>query len=159
MSTLDFPGTSFAASAGVWHPKYGQFISDNHRRLAELIHDYNEAFSLVFIPENARQGEQFPFAIVQEMQNAQPVIIRYLDEAMLREPEKVLAWLWEGDLRRQRPVDLIDRMDLQDAAQHMLIQKQRREEREEQNRMAAFLASGGRNRLHTVKHNGKKFEV
>lgn len=151
--------TSFASSPEVWNSELRQFISEDHRRLAEVLHDYKPTFSLVFIPQADRQvGEQFPFAILDSPLGKEPYIVRYLTDAQMRRPAEVLAWCFEGDIIRHRPMDVLARIEAKENAEKLLDLKRRDDELQDRIEFGAFMFSGGRDKLHTIKHDGKKFE-
>lgn len=149
-----------AFGAGTWSSEHGEFISDKHRRFAEVLHDYKPSMSLVFIPGKDRQeGEKFPFAIVEQLPGREPQVIRYLTEVAMNEPENILAWLYEGDLAHQRPVDVLDMIEAKERAQRVLQQKKWQEDAEDRQDAIAFYATGGRQKLHSIRHRkGQRVE-
>jgi len=149
-----------AFSAGSWNSDLGEFVSDDHQRLAEIIHDYNPAMSLLYIPQRDRAGEvSFPFAIKEEQLGAEPVIIRYLTADQMRRPNEILAWLFEGDLRKHRPQDVLARLEAEDLADKLLSLKKLEDETADREDKVAFAVSGGRDRKHTVRlGSGRKVE-
>lgn len=149
-----------AFGAGTWSSEHGEFISDTHRRFAEVLNDYNPNLSLLFIPARERKlGDRWPFAIQEQIPGRGPVIIRYLDEASMADPKQILAWLFEGDIRRHRVVDVLDRLDAEAAADQLLKQKKWVEDAEDRQDKIAFYVSGGRDKRHSIQHRkGMKIE-
>lgn len=152
--------TSFASSPMVWNSQLGEFISDDHQHLAEILNDYNPNLSLVFIPMKDRQpGDTKPFAILESRPGFAPQIVRYLSEADMLHPTTVLEWVFVGDTTKNGgAAGLIRRMEAHDAADKLMKLKQREAELEDISEHVAFMSTGGRNKLHTIHHNGKKLE-
>jgi len=152
--------TSFATDPQVWNSELGEFISDNHRRLAEILNDYNPNLSLAFIPIKDRlPGDTKPFAILEKRPGFEPVIVRYLSEIEMRDPAAVLAWVFEGDTTKHGGiVNVMRKIELRESADELLKLKRREDELEDAREHVAFMVSGGRSKLHTIRHNGKKFE-
>lgn len=144
--------TSFATSGQVWNSERGEFISTEHQAFAGILKDYNPCLSLVYIPMNDRgDRDQFPFAILEDAPGKEPYIVRYMTEEQMLHPEDVLTWLFEGDLRRHRPGDILTRIELREKAQELLKLKKREEELEDIADRGVFAATGGRDKLHTFK--------
>jgi RNA-binding protein YhbY len=76
----------------------------------------------------------------------------------MKQPHKVLAWLFDGDVVRHGAENVLKRIESEEKAKELLKFKRQEDELEDRIEMIEFLASGGRNKLHTVQHNGKKFE-
>jgi hypothetical protein len=152
--------TSFASSAQVWNPEMGEFISESHRHLAEVLNDYNPNLNLVYIPIKDRlPGDTKPFAILEHKPGWEPQIIRYLSEQDMKNPSAILAWVFEGDMTKNGGVNgLLRRIELQENAERLMVMKARQEELEDIIEYGAFLSTGGRNKLHTIHQNGKKIE-
>lgn len=152
--------TSFATSGQVWNSERGEFISQEHARLASVLHDYNPNLSLVYVPAKERTAaDTKPFAILESRPGFAPQIIRYLTELEMRDPKAVLAWVFNGDTARHGVRNIMSRIDNEVAAEKLLTLKRQEDDYEDRIELVAFLSSGGRNKLHTVKHNGRKFEV
>lgn len=144
--------TSFATSGLVWNSERNEFISTEHQAFAGILKDYNPNLSLVYIPAAEREADiQFPFAIVEQAPGKEPYIVRYMTEQQMLRPQDILAWLFEGDLRRHRPVDVLARIELQEKAEELLKLKQREEELDDIADHVAFVSTGGRDKLHTFK--------
>lgn len=152
-------GAAFGTSSVVWNPDLGEFISEEHRRVAEIIHDFNPYFSLVFIPKNQRTTEQErakPFAILQSgVPNMRDTIIRHLSEEEMRDSSSVLAWLFEGDQRRHRSGDILRKIEAKDAAERALAMKREMDQREDEMQFAEYVFSD--KSPNTFKHNGQVY--
>lgn len=154
--------TSFGTSAQVWNPERGEFISDEHARLAEILHDYQPGrYSLVYIPMAERTTEADrakPFAILENSQGGS-TIVRYLTEAEMRDPAGIIAWVYAGDLVKHRPNDVIAQIEAREAAEKLMAYKREESELEDRIDYGAFLVSGGREKKHTLHlGGGKKME-
>lgn len=152
--------TSFATSGQVWSSERGEFISQDHARLASTLQDYNPNLSLVYIPMKDRTvTDTKPFAILESRPGFPPQIIRYLSESDMLNPQSILAWVFDGDVARHGVSTIMSRIENAEAAERLLALKRQEDDIEDRIELSAFLVSGGRNKLHTVKHNGQKFEV
>lgn len=150
--------THLKEAAGVWDSDSGAFLTNNHRILAEILHDYNPHFSLIWIPPKDRDAtDTKPFAILDSSPGLAPYVMRYLSEPEVNRPDEILAWIFDGDLSRNRPVDVIRRMENRDNARELMRLKKEEEERQDRIEMGAFLFSGGRNKLNRIRHEGKVF--
>jgi hypothetical protein len=153
--------TALTTDPKVWNSELGQFINDNHRRFAEILVDFKPTYSLVYIPEADRtqpEDHAKPFAILDSPDNAPAYIVRYLTPKEMDEPEKVLAWLFMGDTVRHGAENVFNRIQAEEDAKQLMQMKNREDELEDMAEFAEFLLQGGRDKLHTFKHNGKVYE-
>ena len=124
----------------------GYFISEDHRRIAELINEWDSTIELLWIPPDQRIGETHPFALRHSPANRPPYII-----AKLREDEvnaDIIAWLWSNDTERQ---DVVARMEKREAATIALKAKQELEQHEERTEIASSILNSP---LNVYRHNG-----
>lgn len=148
--------THLAENSHTWDSDTESFISSKHQRLAQVLHDYNPYFSLVFIPPKDRdETDTKPFAILDSSPAHAPYIVRYLSEAEMDNPNEILGWVFAGDLSKHRPVDVFQRMELERQAGELLTHKQREAELEDQADFIDFLWR--RSPKHTIKHNGQVY--
>jgi hypothetical protein len=126
------PETHLHETAGVWNSEAGAFISSKHQHLAEILHDYNPYFSLVWIPPKDRDAtDTKPFAILNSSPGRQPAIIRYLSEREMDDPAAILAWVFEGDTVRHGTGNVFANLEKKRAAQELLDMKKREDELED----------------------------
>ena len=76
----------------------------------------------------------------------------------MKNPHKIIAWLFEGDVVSHGAENVLRRIEAEENAKKLMDLKRQEDELEDRIEYGAFLMSGGRNKLHTVKHDGKKFE-
>jgi len=154
--TVSAPGSSFFNNARVWSSERREFVSQKHMDLATVLHDYDPNFELVYVPEHDRDATDVkPFAILSRGTEATaPHIVRYLSEAELAEPHKILAWIRMGDLRYNDPKAIIERIEAEEAFERLMNLKREEEETQDRIEKMAFLASGGRDRKNYIRHNG-----
>ena len=76
----------------------------------------------------------------------------------MKQPHKVLAWLFDGDIVRHGAENVLKRIEAEENAKKLLDFKRQEEELEDRIDYADFLFTGGRDKKHTISHNGKKFE-
>lgn len=120
----------------------GHWVSEDFARLAEIIQDYDEDMELVWIPPDKRtdpMDDRRAFAIVDNVQGLEPYVIMYID--INDDPKKVLAKLFENDVRRHSPEAVINRIDMANAAAELFRKKQQMEIAEEQADKIRFLFS------------------
>lgn len=140
--------TIFGSSAGTWSSEFGQFISDDHQRFAEVLQDVNPNLFLSFIPQKDRtESDTKPFAIVEHREGFEPHIIRYLSVLDMEKPAEILAWCAAGDLVRNRPQDVLARIEREETMQELLDLKKREDELEDILDMGAFVGRTPLNRF------------
>jgi hypothetical protein len=133
--------THLAEAAGTWDSSQGAFISSAHQRLAEILADYNPHFSLVWIPPKDRSAEDTkPFAILDSSPGRAAYIVRYLSDSEMKDPATVLAWVFEGDLSKHKPVDVLQRMELREQARQLLELKEQEDRLAEEQDKLDFIA-------------------
>jgi hypothetical protein len=143
-------------AAGVWDSESGAFISESHRRLAEVLHDYDPSLSLVWIPPKNRDAtDTKPFAIMGSRPGFGPHIIRYLSDQEMGNPTEVLAWIFKGDTSKHRPGDILRSMEAKERAERLLNMKQQMDEREDQMQFVEYAVSDRSPNF--MRHNGKTF--
>lgn len=136
----------------------GEFINDDHVRLARVISDYKPTWSLEYVPRKDRDAtDSKPWRIVERDPRFGLHVLRYLSDEEMKRPNEVLAWLFAGDQDKHDRRDIIARFDLEDRAARLLEMQKDLDEREDLKDKMMFLASGGRNHLHSMKFNGKRF--
>lgn len=128
--------------------------------LATVLHDYDPTMSLAYLPPEIRAANpgQKPYAILQSNGTHEPYIVRYLDDEEIKNQTEILTQLFMGDTRYHDPRLIVERMEARDKAQAALRLSQQMEEADDRIDELAFMASGGRNKLHTVRHNGIKID-
>lgn len=155
MSSLD---AALTVDAPVYDTTYGEFVSAKHARFAEVLHDYNPYFSLVFIPSSQRdETDTHPFAILDSSPAKPRHIIKHISEREMDNPEEILAWIFEGDLSKHSLNAVIDRALLKKQAAELLQLKRDQDLAAERQELAAALIQGGRDKKHFYRHNGKTF--
>jgi hypothetical protein len=148
--------THLSESAGVWDSDSGAFISAKMQRMAEVLSDYNSNFSLVWIPPKNRDATDVkPYAILDSTPGIPQYIMRYLSEVEMSDPAAVLAWIFDGDLSKHRPVDIITRIENRENAERLLELRKEVDAAEDRQSHVAFYASGGRDGLNYIREHGK----
>lgn len=152
--------TSLNRSANVWNSELGEFISEDHRRFAEVLRDLKPTYSLVYIPKADRTTQhdrEKPWAILESPKNLPPYIVRYLSEAEMANPQAVLGWLISGDLDRNSPQAILQQIEAEEKARQLMELKRREDELEDMLDFNTFVLSGGRDKRHNIRHEGKVF--
>jgi len=149
--------TSLNRSSTVWNSDLGEFISDAHAHLAQVLQDYKPTLSLVYIPVKDRdETDTKPWAILDSPANMAPHIIRYMSDEEMQKPAEVLSWIFEGDLTKHRPDDVFARMEAKRAAEELMNLKKQEEELADHMELIEFAAKTNKN---TWWHNGKKYQA
>jgi hypothetical protein len=129
--------------------------------LAQVLKDLKPTYNLVYIPVKDRttpEEKQKPWAILDRPDNLPEYVVRYISEEEMKQPHKVLAWLFDGDIVRHGAENVLKRIEAEENAKKLLNFKRQEEELEDRIDYADFLFTGGRDKKHTITHNGKKFE-
>ena len=149
--------TALAHSSQIWNSDLGEFVSDAHVHLAQVLNDYKPTFSLVYIPKADRDADDTkPWAILDSPANMPAHIIRYLSDQEMQRPAEVLAWIFEGDLDKHRPDDVFARMELKRQAEELMNLKKQEEELADHYELIEFAARTNKN---TWKHNGRTYRA
>jgi hypothetical protein len=153
--------TFLGQSPNVYNPDLGEFVREDHMHLAQVLKDLKPTYNLVYIPVKDRttpEEKQKPWAILDWPDNLPEYVVRYLSEEEMKQPHKVLAWLFDGDIVRHGAENVLKRIEAEENAKKLLDFKRQEEELEDRIDYADFLFTGGRDKKHTISHNGKKFE-
>jgi hypothetical protein len=153
--------TTLGQSPQVYNAELGEFVSDDHQRFAEVLKDLKPTYNLVYIPQKDRttpQDHEKPWAILDKPDNQREYIVRTMSDAEMKEPHKIIAWLFDGDIVRHGAENVLKRIEAEENAKKLMELKRQEDDYEDRIEMIEFLASGGRNKKHTITHNGKKFE-
>jgi len=153
--------TYLGQSPSIYNSDLGEFVNDDHVRFAQVLKDLKPTYSLVYIPEKQRttpEEKLKPWAIVDKPENLPEYAVRFMSDEDMKQPHKILAWLFDGDVVRHGAENVLKRIEAEENAKELLKYKRQEDELEDRIDKIEFLASGGRNKLHTVTHNGKKFE-
>lgn len=149
-------------SANVYSSELGEFINEDHRRFAEILRDLKPTYSLQYIPKNARETEDDrlkPWRIIDAPEGYEPYIVRYMSEVEMNDPQGILAWLIEGDVVRHGAQNIVRSIEARENARKLMEYKRQQDDLDDRIDHAAFLATGGRNKLHTIKlGDGRKME-
>ena len=149
--------TTLNRSSQVYNSDLGEFISEAHSHLAQVLNDYKPTLSLVYIPVKDREADDTkPWAILDSPANMAPHIIRYMTDAEMQKPAEILAWIFEGDLDKHRPDDVFARMEAKRAAEELMNLKKQEEELADHYDLIEFAARTNKN---TWKHNGKTYRA
>lgn len=149
--------THLHENASTFSPELGEFVSDSHMQLARVLKDYKPTLELVYIPKNNRGvSDTKPWAIIDHHPRLGDHIIRFMSDAEMLEPAKILAWVFEGDLDKHDPRAIIKKIELEENAKQLLSMQREMDAKADAMERVEFLASGGRNRLNYIRYNGRK---
>jgi hypothetical protein len=148
------------SSAQVYDSTLGEFVSDDHVRLARVINDYKPTLSLAYIPRKDRDASDTkPWAIVERDERFGEHVIRYLSDDEMKRPNEILAWIFAGDQDKHDKREIIARLDLEATAEEALRMQRDLDEREDHIEKLTFMGSGGRDHKHYfTDHRGRKIE-
>lgn len=100
----------------------GHFVNEAHRRIAEIIADYDPNLRLAYIPDADRNPNDLtekPFAVIDLGDGTRPpTAIMFADEC----DEKLLARVFNNDLQR---VDVFSKLRAEDSAKEAIEMKKR----------------------------------
>jgi len=145
--------------AKVWSSELGEFIDQNHVILAGMLQDYDQRFSLAYLPaaNQSAFGVYKPFQIQERRNDGQLVAIRDLSYAEMRDPAEIMLWVARGDVARRGALTVFQEMEIKRLADEAFQERKHEEERADRREMIETLARGGRDRKHYFRHNGKTF--
>jgi hypothetical protein len=147
--------TSLNRSATVWNSDLGEFINEKHAHLAQVLQDYKNTLSLVYIPKQQRDAtDTKPWAILDSPANMAPHIVRYLTDKEMEDPAAVLTWIFEGDLSKHRPDDVFAKMEAKRAAEELMNLKKQEEDLADYLDLFEFAAKTNK---HTWRHGGRTY--
>lgn len=147
--------TSLNRSATVWNSDLGEFINEKHAHLAQVLQDYKNTLSLVYIPKEKRDAtDTKPWAILDSPANMPAHIIRYLTDKEMEDPASVLTWIFEGDLSKHRPNDVFAKMEAKRAAEELMNLKKQEEDLADYLDLFEFAAKTNK---HTWRHDGRTY--
>lgn len=126
----------------------GQWVNADFERLARMVQDYDETLELCWIPPAARtRDDKEPYAIRDTRTNSIVFFIKETDS-----PPEVIQRLFTSDNKHG---NVLQRIEAAEDAKRAWEMKQREDEMEEAAHLAFFFKQSP---LHTIKHNGKKFD-
>lgn len=140
---------------GVYSTEHGQILDGNAMRLAEVLHDYNHYFSLEYIPSKDQEFGDRPYRIVDSTPGMRQNVVRYVTHAEMLNPEKVIADIWRGDLRKHSPHAIISDMEFEEEAARVLKLKEQEEQAAEMEDRIVFNLTGGRDHKHYLRSGGQ----
>lgn len=145
--------TSADLNTYIYDADSGYFISEEHRRIAEIIQDYNSDLYLCWIPPDKRAlDDTEPFAIIHMPPGKPQYVVRRVKDSEV--DVRLLQWLWSNDAAR-RGEDILNSLEAFEAAQKALKLKTEAEKLEEANDVATSIIKSP---LNTYKHNGVKYQ-
>lgn len=155
MSNVD---PRLSVDAPFYSEAHGEFLPAKAARLQEILKDYNPYLDLVFIPSSQRdEADTKPFAIMDRSPWKPASIVRHLSQTEAEDPEKVLSWLFEGDLSKHGFSEIVAREKARTFAADLVKEKYNADLAAERQELVAALATGGRDKKHWFRHNGKVF--
>lgn len=108
----------------------GHMLSQEHLRIAQIIHDYDENLSLVWIPpEDRTANDTHPFAVLHSPPDAPAYIAMRLRETEV--DHRVIARLWGADSKNGNVLDSIEKDEQARQALDMLRKEDEEAERKE----------------------------
>lgn len=130
----------------------GYFVSQEHKRIAEIIIDYDPRLRLVFIPPSDRNYDdptEKPFAVAHFPEDKPPYIAFFADAC----DERILERLFLNDTQK---TDVESRLRASEQAHELVKLKKQLDEEEEKQDIARSMWQSP---LHTYRHNGKKLQT
>ena len=113
-----------------WDEETGHFLSAEHQRIAQVIHDYDPTLELAWVPPNRRMlNEEFPFAVIHKPLGGEPYVVMRLRETEV--DHRVIARLWRADGKNGNILDSIEADEAARKALELLKQEEELEEARE----------------------------
>lgn len=127
--------SELATTSVRWHEETGHFLSKEHQRIAQVIHDYDPTLELAWIPpENRTLQDTHPFAIIHHPVGQPSYVVMRLKENEV--DHRVIGRLWRNDVQNGNVLDAIEK---DEAARNAVEYLRREEEMEEAREMAAWM--------------------
>lgn len=128
----------------------GYWVSENQRRIAEILKDYDHRLELQWIPPNERNTQDDPFRVIYRPDNAPPYLVFATQEC----DERLLARVFQAD-QSTKDQNLLSYLDAHNAAVEALRLKKRIEGQQEWHDLASSII---RNNRSSYVHGGIDFE-
>ena len=133
-----------------WSNEAGSYIDSNHRRVAQIVNDYDSRLFLAWIPPDRREpGNPYVYALVHQPPGQPEYVAKTFRADEI--DERVLAWIFRADNNR---FDTLTELDALEAARKLAQAKAWEDAREQMKEFAKTVMGSP---LHTFKHDGKVF--
>lgn len=126
----------------------GRWVSAEHQRIAQIIHDYDPTLSLAWVPpENRTLNEEHPFAVVGVDKENKPYVVMRLRESEV--DHRVLERLWSVDNAQG---NVLSNLEAKEAALRAIELQKQIEDAEEAAELAAWAIKAPTG----ARHNGMR---
>ncbi len=132
----------------IYVPVNGQFVSQNHLHIAEIINDYDPTLSLAWIPSDKRAPGEPPFAVVHRPLGGPEYVVFYADQC----DERILERIWKNDSAK---TNVLTDLEAHNSAIEALKLKKELEAAEERKELVESIVKSP---LNTYRHNGVVYE-
>lgn len=127
--------SELATTSVRWDEETGHFLSKEHQRIAQVIHDYDPTLELAWIPpENRTLNDTHPFAIIHHPVGQQSYVAMRLKENEV--DHRVISRLWSNDAQNGNVLNAIEK---EEEARRAVDYLRREEEMEEAREMASWM--------------------
>lgn len=138
-------------SGNIYFPtESGHWVSENQRRIAEILKDYDPQLELQWIPPNERNTKDEPFRVVHRPLNQPAYLVCVASEC----DERLLAKVFQSDAKHKKQ-DTLSYIESHNAAVEALKLKEKMESLQEDHDLAASII---RSNKASYKHRGVDFE-
>jgi hypothetical protein len=134
----------------IYVPVDGQFVSQEHLYIAEILNDYDPCLSLAWIPADKREPGEQPFAVVHRPLGGPEYVVFYADQC----DQRILERLWSMDMQKQGGA-VLSNIEANNAAIEAIKMKKQMEEMEEAHELSASILKSKKN---TYRHDGKVYQ-
>lgn len=139
----------------VFDTENGVILSEKHRRIAEIVNDYNPELSLMWIPPSQRdETDGDPYLIVHTMSNGSQYPVMWIPAEQMDNPQVVLGRLFAGDMAKGGKDRVEKAIEAAEQADKIYRAKEAQDRWDEK---MEFLDFALKTPLHTFKHDGKKY--
>ena len=132
----------------VYVPVDGQFVSQEHLHIAEIIQDYEPTLSLAWIPADKRAPGEQPFAVVHRPLGGPEYVVFYADQC----DHRILTRLFSMDSEKN---NVLGNLEANNAALEILKQKKQMEDMQEAAELRESILKSPQSKY---KHNGVVYQ-
>lgn len=132
----------------VYVPVDGQFVSQEHLHIAEILNDYEPTLSLAWIPSDKRAPGEQPFAVVHRPLGGPEYVVFYADQC----DHRILQRVFSMDSSK---TNVLSNLESNNAALELIKQKKQMEDMEEANALRESILTSPQSKY---KHDGVVYQ-
>lgn len=125
----------------------GEFISEQHARISELIREYSSTLDVRWIPPANREVGDPPFCITEHTKDGKDVVVFYCEDLN----EDILGKIYRGDSTKG---NVLDALEAKNKATRAYRAKVAQDEQDEKNAIAVSILRSPKS---VYRHNGVEY--